>query len=142
MDDQSLFHELAFYTLEKRDSEFIHQHAVDAYAAQNANEVSKPIAVAFALIGLYLFVERGYSGKQVQRAHMQLAQHRKSWPRLSPPQDRGAITVADVLAAEPGAPRDKMIRSWCASVWQAWGASRIDVMKLVEEELGAGASVK
>jgi hypothetical protein len=40
---------------------------VDAYAAQHATPASKPITTAFALIGLFLFAERGFTGKQVQR---------------------------------------------------------------------------
>jgi len=136
MADESLFHELAFYTLERRDPEFIHQHAVDAFAAQNANEDSKPIAVYFALIGLYLYIEKGFTGRQVQLAHMQLARHRKQWPTFSMPAARGEVTVAHVLAAKPGEPRDAMIRAWCASVWQAWSVNHAAIRVLVRSELG------
>ena len=50
------------------DAFFIHQVAVDAYAAQHAGPASKTITIAFALIGLCLLLERGYTGKAVQRA--------------------------------------------------------------------------
>jgi len=45
------YNELAYYTLSHADPSFIHQHIVDAFAAQNADEHSKPISVAFALLG-------------------------------------------------------------------------------------------
>jgi hypothetical protein len=55
--DLDLFHELSFYTLSHGDPAFIHQNSVDAYTAQHADETTKPIAVVFALIGLYLHLE-------------------------------------------------------------------------------------
>src|SRR5262249_34900967 len=64
------YHELCYYTLAHGDPSFIHQHVVDAFAAQNSGEHDKPIRLTFALVGLYLHVERGLSGRQVQRAHM------------------------------------------------------------------------
>jgi hypothetical protein len=57
---QDQFHELSFYTLSHPDTVyFIHQHAVDAFAAQTADENTKPIKLTFGLIGLYLFLEKG-----------------------------------------------------------------------------------
>ncbi len=52
--EQEKYYELAYYTLSHPDPAFIHQHAVDAFTAQNANAGSKPISITFALIGLYL----------------------------------------------------------------------------------------
>ena len=94
---QEKFYELSYYTLAHADPAFIHQHVVDAFAAQTANEDSKPIAVAFALVGLCLYLERNYTGKQVQQAHMALARHKRDWPKFDLPKSRVAITVADVL---------------------------------------------
>src|SRR5438270_13347095 len=106
-DQQELYNQIALYTLAHGDRRFIHQHVVDAFAVQNAGAGTKPIAVAFGLFGLYLHVERGYSGREVQRAHMRLAQRRKHWPGFELPVRRGEITAADVLAAEPGPERDE-----------------------------------
>ena len=91
--EQDAYHELCGYTLGRGDAFFIHQHVVDAFAAQHADARSKPVSVAFALIGLYLHVEKQWSGRQVQRAHMALARHRRSWPVFSLPADRGSINV-------------------------------------------------
>jgi hypothetical protein len=134
--DEELFHELSFYTLAHGDPAFIHQYIVDAYAAQNATESSKPIGVVFGLIGLYLHVEKQYSGREVQRAHMQLAKRRKEWPRLKPPDAAAKIGVGDVLKAAPGAERDAMIHAWTAAVWESWRESRSIIVELARRELG------
>lgn len=133
--ERELFDELSFYTLAQVDPSFIHQHIVDAYAAQTADKDTKPIVVAFGLIGLYLHIERGYTGKEVQRAHMQLAKHRKTWPAFELPARRGDVRVADVMRAEPGAARDAAIERWMASVWGAWSVSHTSVAELVAGEL-------
>jgi hypothetical protein len=134
--DQELFNELAFYTLEHGDPAFIHQHVVDAFAAQHADETSKPISVVFALVGLYLYVEKNFTGRQVQLVHMQLAKRRKQWLKPALPSERGAIGIADVLAVPPGPGRDAMIRRWCESAWGPWNDSRQQIVTLLKDELG------
>ena len=133
--DQDAYYELACYTLGHADPAFIHQYIVDAYAAQHADERSKPIAVAFALAGLYLHLERQYSGRAVQQAHMQLAKQKNPWPRFTLPTFRGAMTAADVMRAAPGAARDEAIDRWSASVWAAWSDSHEQVAGWVKGEL-------
>ena len=103
---------------------FILQHVVDAFAVQTADDSSKPIAVVFGLIGLYLHLEKQFSGRRVQKAHMVLGRRRRAWPRVRLPEDRGSITVADVLAAPAGPDRDEAIENWCRSVWTAFAANR------------------
>src|SRR4051794_32739363 len=108
-DDTDDYNELCCYTLEHGDPAFIHQHVVDAFAAQHADERSKPIGVAFALVGLYLHVVKGFSGKEVQRTHMTLAKRKRTWPTFALPRERGDITVADVMAKAAGPDRDTAI---------------------------------
>ena len=132
---QQKFYELSYYTLAHPDPAFIHQHIVDAFTAQTADEDSKPIAVAFALIGLCLYLEKNYTGKQVQLAHMQIARRKREWPKFDLPDERGVITVADVLSEPPGLPRDAKIREWCASVWEAYGGSHEKVRDLISKYL-------
>jgi hypothetical protein len=131
-----LSHDLAYYTLAHADPAFIHQHAVDAFAAQNAHPTDKPIGVVFGLIGLYLHLERGFTGRQVQLAHMRLGTPRRSWtmPRL--PESRGTIRVGDVLAAEPGPERDAMIQKWCTAVWEAYRDVHREIAGIVWREPG------
>jgi hypothetical protein len=75
-----LYSDLMCYTVAKQDPEFIHQHVVDTYAAQHGGGPTRIITVAFGLIGLYLTLEKGYTGKQVHQAHMRIAKKRKVWP--------------------------------------------------------------
>ncbi len=131
--DQLAFDELCYYTLAHGDPSFIHQHVVDAFAAQTSTGHDKPIRLTFALVGLYLHVEENYSGREVQLAHMRLARRKRRWPAFALPHDRGAITVTDVVAATDGADRDRMIHEWCASVWEAFRENREIVINLVRD---------
>jgi hypothetical protein len=136
MDIQEQYNELAYYTLAHPDPAFIHQHLVDAFGAQNAEEGMKPIGLMFALAGLYLAVEKGYTGKQVQDAHIEMAKKRKDWPAIPLPVFRGDITAADVLAVPPGPDRDRMFLAWCKSVWDAYTDSQQQVRDVVKDILG------
>src|SRR5438132_10744976 len=101
-DDVEAYNELCCYTLSLGDPAFIHQHVVDAFAAQHADEQTKPIKLTFALVGLHLHVEKQFSGKEIQRVHMGLARRKRAWPSFVLPNERGNMTVADVLAVPPG----------------------------------------
>ncbi len=131
MDDA--YNELCGYTLGHGGREFIHQHVVDAFMAQRANERSKPMGVAFALVGLYLHVVKGYTGRQVQQAHMRLAKRKQQWPVFALPQDRGSLSPIDVMQAPAGGERDAAIDAWCASVWAACAVNQPIVETLLRE---------
>lgn len=136
MTEQEAFDELTFYTLSHGDSEFIHQYVVDAFTAQTVDETSKPIKVAFALAGLYLHLEKGYTGKEVQVAHGVLAPGKHRLPRFTLPDERGAVTVCDVLREPPCAERDSAVERWMVSVWEAWSECRPAVADWLNRELG------
>lgn len=129
----TVYDELQAYTLAHGDPAFIHQHVVDAWTAQHANEKTQPIALTFALVGLYLHLERSFSGRQVQRAHMALARRKWNWPSFTLPQERGSITASQVMAAPAGPERNQAIDVWCASVWAAFRDSHGAVAELVEQ---------
>jgi hypothetical protein len=128
---RSAYDEVYVYTMSRPG--FILQHVVDAYGAQTASSNSKPIGIVFALVGLYLHVEKRFSGRQVQKAHMELGRRKRAWPIVELPNDRGAMTVADVLAASAGPERDKAIDAWCECVWTAFRASRQAIVDLLQE---------
>jgi hypothetical protein len=65
MNNIDKYHELSFYTLSLQDKDFIHQHIADAYVARTVDNYIKPIALFFSLAGLYLAIEKKYSGRQV-----------------------------------------------------------------------------
>lgn len=131
--EQQAYEELQCYTLGHGGPGFIHQHVVDAWAAQHADEQTKPIGLTFALVGLYLHVERGFSGRQVQRVHMKLGQRRRTWPSFPLPRERGSVTASQVMAAPAGPERDISIDSWCASVWGAFSDSHRAVAELLQQ---------
>ncbi len=115
-----LFGELSAYTLSHGDPKFIHQHAVDAWQLQHAVPSKSNIGIAFSLIGLYLALERGYTGREVQLAHMRLGRTKRNWGDFDIPSARARLTVADVLGADPGPARDAMLIEWASAVWENW----------------------
>lgn len=82
--------------------------------------MSRPISTVFGLIGLHLALEKGYTGRQVQLAHMKIAKRRKDWPRLEPSSPGAELTVVSVLQATTDAEKERMLMSWAASVWKSW----------------------
>ncbi len=131
--DRDAYDALYCYTLSHGGPSFILQHVVDAFAAQRADRHTKPIAITFALVGLYLHVVKGFSGRQVQQAHMRLGQRKRAWPSFALPSERGTITAADVMAVPEGPERDAAIDAWCRSVWDSFGASHRLLEQLLAE---------
>lgn len=127
------FNELSYYTLSHKDSSFIHQHIVDAYGAQIADQTTKEIRIIFSLVGLYLYLEKNYTGKEVQKFHMLMSKKKMEWPNIVFPKYRGAISVSDVLATEKGLKRDEMIRNWCLSVWKEYEENRNSIIELIQK---------
>ena len=130
-DLQTAYNEVYVYTMGRPG--FILQHVVDAFAVQTAGADAKPIAVVFGLAGLYLHLERNFSGRAVQEAHRKLAQTKREWPRVHLPANRGSLTVLDVLAAPAGSERDTAIDEWCRSVWTACSGTRDTLIKILQE---------
>jgi len=129
------FDQLSYYTLSHKKDEFIHQYIVDAFAAQMADENTKSIKINFGLIGLYLHLEKGFTGKQVQKAHMQLARYKTRLPKIDLPEKRGGIGVFDVLATTEGEGRDAKIEDWMHSVWDAYKGSHQTIKDYLEKFL-------
>jgi hypothetical protein len=129
---QEQYYELAYYTLSHKGSEFIHQHIVDAFTAQTATDQTKNIAINYALLGLYLHLEKHYTGKEVQQAHVALSNITKDYKSFELPISRGAITVTEVLQVPAGEKRDQMIDQWCQSVWDAYSHVHADIARLAE----------
>ncbi|MFG6093644.1 DUF5946 family protein [Leptothoe sp. ISB3NOV94-8A] len=129
---EDAYHKLYCYTLAHSDPSFIHQHVVDAFGAQNASENDRSIGLTFALVGLYLYVEKGFTGKQIQQAHAKLARNKIQWPVFQIPKDCGEINATDALMAVAGVERDQMIHNWCASVWKTFAVNRELVDSLLQ----------
>jgi uncharacterized protein DUF5946 len=129
--DDDAYHELYAYTMGR--GAFILQHVVDANMAQRLGASSKPIAAVFSLVGLYLHLEKGFTGAQVQEAHKSLGLRKRDWPLLALPERRGDLTPRDVMAAPAGVERDAAIDRWCQSVWAEFGGSRDVIVRLLQE---------
>jgi hypothetical protein len=129
------YDELYVYTMGRKN--FILQHVVDAHIAQSAAATNPPaIGVIFALVGLYLHVEKGFTGTQVQNAHRVMAKRKRSWPDVVWPTERGDLTPATVLAMPGEQARDKGIDDWCKEVWTGhWRRGRIELPVLQRREL-------
>jgi hypothetical protein len=123
-----------------------HQLAVDAYAAQHAPRdrggAIPPIGVAYALVGLYLALDRGVPGVEVRAAHQRMGKPDPSWPRLPAPRETGALTVLEVAAAgvmvDSPAGHGRAVWAWATAVWRAWAAEHAAVAALTERLLGGG----
>jgi len=116
----------------------VHQLMVDAYGAQHAGASASRKGVAFALIGLRLSLEQGWSGDEIRDAHRYLAAASKPWPEFAPPSHGAWMTVADVAKATSPEAHARSVHGWAASVWAAWGPARDVVVALIERRLPVG----
>ena len=124
------YDELYVYTMGSRN--FILQHVVDANMAQKAIAKNPPsTGMIFSLAGLYLRVEQGFTGQQVQNAHRLMEKVKRSWPDVVWPHQRGNMTASDVLALPAGQMRDEAIDEWCKQVWAAFSENRGMVVSLL-----------
>ncbi len=110
------------------DRGFAQQSLADAYNAEFATTESKPITLAFALVGLCLKIEQNFDGRQVQAAHGRLARHKSSLPRLSP--DRGRIDFDFDQFCQ--APSMSALDRWCVAVWEAFSVQHVVVRELAD----------
>jgi hypothetical protein len=134
-DCRQLYDELAAVTLSLRDPDFPHQTVVDAYTAQHYGPNIKPIGICFALIGLYLTFEQGYTGREAQLAHIKLGKLHLKWNSFEPRTTCGAITVKDVLGAITEDNYIRPIENWGKSVWDTWISEWPTIGDIVEKYL-------
>lgn len=135
MNESLLYNQLAYYTLSHKGGDFIHQHLVDAYTIQTANENTKPIAIIYALAGIYLHVEKNYTGKEVQQAHLKMSKKSKTFPTIILPENRGAITISDIIKIDDPKEKDAAIHKWCESIWLKFSAQHKIIIELTESLL-------
>jgi hypothetical protein len=113
---------------------FILQHVVDAHQAQTATSDSGAMGLVFSLVGLYLHVEKRFTGTQVQQVHQRLSRTKRQWPSIHLPQERGVLSAVEVLAERAGIERDAAIDRWCKTVWQSFNDSRETVVRVLSED--------
>jgi hypothetical protein len=57
----------------------------------------------------------------------QISAKKKHYPWLTPPENRGGLTLMHVLAARSPAEHEAAVEQWTRSVWQAWAAHHATV---------------
>ena len=112
-----------------------HQLLVDTYAAQHAGDRTAAITTAFALIGLELALDRGWSGNEVRDAHQMLASRYRDWPRFRPPQARAEMTVQDLALTATPAEYVEILDRWARAVWGSWRDTHRRIDELARERL-------
>ncbi len=130
--EKEKYEKLAYYTLSLQDEQFIHQHVVDAFTAQNADKNTKPISLTFALVGLYLYIFKNFNGRQVQNFHILMSNHKKVWPSIVLPIKTAPINIDQILNTKPGIERNILIKTWCTLVWETYLPNYETIIKLVE----------
>jgi len=79
-------------------------------------------SVGLHLVWLYLRLERGLPPNEADAAMRRAAKTKSSISKLARPSDLGALTVLDVVRAEPEKEYAAMVGRWAAQAWQAWAA--------------------
>ena len=110
--------------------------AVDAYMAQHPGTEGRRQAqsVTVHLASICLVLEHGRTPQDGIRAKQVLLVRDPVFPWLPPPTDPGAITVADVLAADDVVVA-ATVREWAGSVWSAWSAHHATIRQLAGQAL-------
>jgi hypothetical protein len=107
---------------------------VDTYGAQHGGRPTKPIRVAYSLVGLHLALDRKVSGAGVRAAHSMMGKPQPGWPDFDPPPPSPNITVLDVVdagahAGSVAGHAAAMLR-WAGAVWLAWTSYHVAVVEL------------
>jgi hypothetical protein len=103
----------------------VHLFTVDAYALQHSEEHG-PRSNAFHLMRLCWLLEHNGnpSIRQVRQGGLSLSNAReesyREFPFLSPPENRGDLTIAYIFGAKTAIEHAAMARTWGEAVWKAW----------------------
>ncbi len=99
-----------------------HRLVVDAYALQHPDRYCRSgKSLAAHLTGACVFIENP-DEPELNRVVQRWLSRNPSLTRLTPPEERGRVTVADVAVARDPEEHDLRVRAWAMSAWQAWSA--------------------
>jgi hypothetical protein len=104
----------------------IHRLSVDAYAVQHPGTPSRQSiqSVGLHLCRLILQLERGLAPQRANAAMLALGRGKQRFTWLEPPPDRGAVSVADVRAAQGAAAHADAVQRWARAALAAWSGHR------------------
>ncbi|MEM9057108.1 MAG: DUF5946 family protein [Pseudomonadota bacterium] len=112
----------------------VHALTVDAYAAQHPG-VEAPQTVAsinIHLASLLAHFERGVPKSELAALKWRLAQHKREFRWLPPPDDVGALTVADIVAVDSAERHVEAAVAWSRCAFDAWSAHHDAVRALLD----------
>lgn len=119
-----------------------HQLTADTYTAQHAGGPTPLLRVGYALTGLWLSIEHGFSGEDVRSIHRRMGRPTAAWPIFDPPRPPQrwltGIDVADAgvrQRSERG--HAKAVAAWAESVWETWLREQPGTDDAVERLLSA-----
>ena len=100
----------------------IHRLTVDAYAVQHPGQPSPQSiqSVAAHLISLCLVLEHGVDVQRATAAMQKAVKTKGRFAWLTPPASTGAVTVAEVRAAQTAEEHEKQVHAWARAAWEAW----------------------
>ncbi|TAH48627.1 MAG: hypothetical protein EYC68_20175 [Chloroflexota bacterium] len=106
---------------------------IDAYAVQHHGKTERRAiqSVNAHLVALYLQLEKGYKGEQVNVALQRVLKFADEFVWLEPPTPNGTLTIADVLRAETSEEQANAIENYARDIWRAWKVHRAAVVKWV-----------
>jgi Family of unknown function (DUF5946) len=113
----------------------LHRLTVDAYAVQHpgVDGAQARNSVGIHLSRLALLFDWGWSVERTDDALWAIPAKKRHYPWLTPPVERGAITVKNVLAAQNPVRHLYAVEQWANSAWQAWGEHHAIVRRWVKE---------
>ena len=113
-----------------------HRLTVDTYAVQHPGSVSPQSiqSVALHLIRLCLLLERRLEMNRANDAILKVAESKSKFVWLTPPENRGGLTVADVHRAENAQEHVKLVHQWAENAWRAWSPHHSQVRAWLPSE--------
>ncbi|MGB7859193.1 MAG: DUF5946 family protein, partial [Acidimicrobiia bacterium] len=100
------------------------------------------LGVAFALIGLRLSLDDGWSGNQVRDVHRSLAAMALDWPEFAVPEQPATMTIFDVALADSEEAHADLVTRWAGAVWASWRARHDDIETLISQYLPRGITTR
>ncbi len=104
---------------------------IDAYAVQHHGIAERRAiqSVNAHWVALYLQLEKGFTGEQVNVALQRVLKFANEFVWLEPPTPNGTMTIADVLKAGNPEQQANAIENYARDIWNAWQGHRATVLK-------------
>ncbi len=112
-----------------------HRYTVDAFAVQHPGTPSPQSiqSVTLHLMSLCAVMKHGASPEDATKILQAAAKQLKpEFVWITPPPDRGCLTVFDLHEVETAAAHRAVARSWAQSVWEAWHSSHASVERWLQ----------